>query len=229
MAVTPQRRWVTSDPHFGHKLAARIRGFADDDDSDAMTMLHDDTITCNWNDFIRPEDLVFLLGDLAVPRGAAGIAYMWDRIGRLNGQIVLVPGNHDAVHPMHKDSWKHQKEWLEHFDAIQPYVKLRLEGEEVLLAHHPYTGDHGRDRDRPYRLREQGALLADGSAKPPLTIVHGHTHGKEIVTRTPAGTLQIHVGLDAWSLNPVSIDRDVARIIREEKEAERERETGNPE
>lgn len=43
-----------------------------------------------------------------------------------------------------------------------------------------------------YRLRDMG-----------IPIVHGHVHAPYIVSYTQPGTLQVHVGLDAWNLAPV--------------------------
>ena len=49
-----------------------------------------------------------------------------------------------------------------------------------------------------------------------VPLLHGHTHGKEQVTFTSKGTMQIHVGLDAWDLCPIRLSQ-VFRIIADHK------------
>jgi calcineurin-like phosphoesterase family protein len=65
----------------------------------------------------------------------------------------------------------------------------------VNLSHFPYIGDSHDSNDRwgEYRLKDYGT-----------TILHGHTHSKKKISRSSRGTLQINVGVDAWSFFPVS-------------------------
>jgi calcineurin-like phosphoesterase family protein len=72
-------------------------------------------------------------------------------------------------------------------------------------SHFPYTGDsQAESRYDKYR-----ALDEDGTP-----IIHGHTHSSEKVSRTDKGTLQIHVGVDAWDFYPVHIDQ-IREIIKD--------------
>ena len=73
------------------------------------------------------------------------------------------------------------------FAHVTPYLVRRTAGGPVALSHFPYEGDHGPDRFVQWRLRDMG-----------MPAVHGHTHGRERKTWTAAGTLQFHVGWDAW-------------------------------
>ena len=123
----------------------------------------------------------------------------WPLAGRLNGEIHLIAGNHDAAWPGHRDSFKHQREWLDHFASVQPFARRRIEGQDVMLSHFPYAGDHtDEDRFVQYRLRDTGGWL-----------IHGHTHG----TRKVSGKM-IHVGLDAHDLKPVPMSW-VQKVIRD--------------
>lgn len=183
--------WLSSDPHFRHRMVALLRGFPDSD-------AHDEAIIANWNALVHPQDFVWLLGDITL----SSAKHAWPYVDRLNGVVHLVSGNHDAVHPMHRDSRRHQDEWRQHFASVQSLARIRLEGEQVLLSHHPYEGDHTpEDRDVQYRLRDCG--------KP---IIHGHTHGRVQVNHTSLGTLQIHVGLDAHELKPVPMSWVMATL-----------------
>jgi calcineurin-like phosphoesterase family protein len=196
--------WFTSDTHFTHKMVAGLRGFA-------TSAEHDEAIVVKWNQVVRPEDTVWLLGDVGL--GKAALILPW--ADRLNGTIHLVTGNHDACWPAHRDAFKHQRQWLDHFASVQQYARLKLNGRYVLLSHFPYQGDsgeHAGDRHSQYRLRDEGMWL-----------LHGHTHGTERLTLSslPVVTFggepewcsqQVHVGLDAWDLAPVSANT-VAELI----------------
>lgn len=175
--------WFTSDTHFDHTLVAGLRGF----DS---TEEHDKALVANWNAVVRPADRVWHLGDVGMGR----LARFADRLGELNGEIHLITGNHDACSPIHRDAHKHQADWLNlGFASIQAYARVRLRGANLLLSHFPYrgSGDHtAEERYSQYRFVDDG-----------LWLLHGHTHS----TERQRGR-QIHVGLDAWNLAPVSVD-----------------------
>jgi calcineurin-like phosphoesterase family protein len=191
-------RWFTSDTHFLHKMVAALRGFTELDANDKLTgdsSAHDEAIIVRWNALIRPEDVVWHLGDVS-------ISHRWNLImplvKRLNGRKHLVTGNHDAPWPGHSDSWKHQRAWLEAFESVQAFARVKIGDESVMLSHFPYGGDHTHEeRATQYRLRNEGAVL-----------LHGHLHAKERITDLQS----IHVGLDAWGLQPVS-EAEVREII----------------
>jgi len=171
--------WLTSDTHFRHPMVAEIRGFASMGE-------HDETLIANWNDYVRPGDTVWHLGDVAMRPG------LWPLVDRLHGTKHLITGNHDAAWPGHRDSHKHQREWLQHFASVQAFARRRIAGHQVLLSHFPYEGDHtGTERHSQYRLRDEG-----------LWLLHGHTHWKHIQVHDRR---QLHIGLDAWELHPVAL------------------------
>jgi calcineurin-like phosphoesterase family protein len=169
--------WFSSDTHFLHKFVATLRGFETPEE-------HDEAITERWNKIVRPDDLVWHLGDV----GLGGEAKILDRAASLNGRKQLITGNHDACWPGHRDSRKHQRQWLEVFESVQAFARIRIDGRAVLLSHFPRTGDHAEvDRCDQFRLRP--------GTDP---VLHGHTHSQE-----RGGGDQVHVGLDAWDLRPV--------------------------
>jgi calcineurin-like phosphoesterase family protein len=200
MANDSPKDFVTSDLHLLHRLMMEKRGFATVEE-------HDETIIANWNKTVRPADRVRLLGDVSL----AAPEEFWPLVDRLNGEIHLITGNHDAAAAQHLHAHRHQREWMDHFASVLPYARIRAEGQHVLLSHYPYAGDSesaarpdGKDRYPEYRLRDEG-----------LTLVHGHVHSKTQVTFSPRGSLQIHVGLDAHNLTPVPLGW-VQKVIREE-------------
>lgn len=201
--------FFTSDLHFGHRLVAGLRGFlacpfdqcdggphAHEPDVEA----HDATLIERWNKTVKPRDEVWVLGDITL----RSPALVWHQVDALNGTRHLVIGNHDSCFAGNRGGHRHLRKYLEHFETVQPYATKRMEGMQVMLSHFPYTGDRGDDRCQQFRLRDYGA-----------PVIHGHTHGPEGTTRTEQGTLQIHVGLDAHGLKPVS-EAWVMNLLRQE-------------
>lgn len=189
--------YYTSDPHWGHRFVAKLRGFGDD------AYLHDQWLQEVYSEAFRAQDVVWWLGDLTMrltPREAS--------IATTNTNPLadhrLIYGNHDGGHPMHKDAARHQQTYAKEFRMAQPFAKRKLpEVGEVYLSHFPYSGDHtDGDRFEQWRLPDRGVPL-----------IHGHIHGTERVTRSQAGTLQIHVGIDAWR-RPVP-EHEIVDLIRE--------------
>lgn len=195
--------WHTSDLHFRHLKVAQIRGFTTVEE-------HDETIVANWNNVVRRRDHVWLHGDV----GWGPPAGFWPLVDRLNGQIDLITGNHDAPWPGNRAARAHQRAWLEHFASVQAFAVRNLAGRKVMLSHFPYTGDHSPvDRCTEFRLRDCG-----------LWVLYGHTHGHERrgTRQLPVATFgsdpvpwgrQVHVGLDAWDLAPVPA-AEIEKIIK---------------
>jgi calcineurin-like phosphoesterase family protein len=79
--------FFTSDTHFGHEAIIRLTGrpFGSVEEMDAA-------LIARWNETVSPDDTVYHLGDVCF-RNSRSIG---DYIGRLNGAIHLIRGNHDA-------------------------------------------------------------------------------------------------------------------------------------
>lgn len=155
-----------------------------------------------------PGDQVWRLGDLAASSPTHALA----QVASLPGHHHLVLGSHDKAHPKHRDAHKHLRTYLEVFESVAPYARRRIDGREVLLSHYPYAtddgqADRGEVRDTQYRLPNEGRWL-----------LHGHTH---MADQRVHGR-QIHVGLDAWGMQPVHLDT-IRHLIGEEEAAEAER------
>jgi len=109
-----------SDTHFGHDKMYR---FTNDDGSlirpwakDAAE--GDEIMIENWNAVVRPDDRVYHLGDVAIPRRAIAT------LGKLNGRIILIKGNHDIFK---------LKDYLPYVQDIRATHKL----DRFLLSHIP--------------------------------------------------------------------------------------------
>lgn len=82
-----QKVFFTSDLHFGHENVLRFdnRPFASVEEMDAE-------LVRRWNEKVGKGDLVYVLGDL-IWKSINGDAH--NLIRSLNGQIILIKGNHD--------------------------------------------------------------------------------------------------------------------------------------
>jgi calcineurin-like phosphoesterase family protein len=83
--------FLVSDTHFGHAGVCRFT------ESDGVTKIRpwtdpdemDEEMIRRWNDRVRPNDKVYHLGDVVINRKSLAT------ISRLNGDKVLIRGNHD--------------------------------------------------------------------------------------------------------------------------------------
>lgn len=186
--------WFTSDLHIGHRLVSGLRGFhtkgpvVDLEDLDevrarADTLAHDQYLEAYWDGTVADKDMVVILGDIA----SAGFRHALEFIQERPGRKILVSGNHDVVHPMHRRNSAEFKKWLEVFEIVTPFERRKTAGISYLTSHFPYAGEGDRpgpDRYTQYRLRDEG-----------MPLLHGHTHDKN--QREHDG-YQLHVGWDAW-------------------------------
>jgi calcineurin-like phosphoesterase family protein len=180
--------WFCADLHVSHRLVSELRGFD-------TTAGHDAALAANWDRVVRPEDQVWVLGDVTGTRGAEAAGLEW--VSQRPGIKHLIAGNHDASHPMHSEAHKVQRTYLEVFASVQQSAVRKIAGSRVLLSHFPYTADHVVEARYPeWRFPDTGKWL-----------LHGHTHS----TVAQRGR-ELHVGLDAHGLAPVSLHWVEARI-----------------
>lgn len=81
-----ERIWVTSDPHYDHTNIIKYcrRPFGNIGQMNAVLR--------NWNDTIRPEDLVYFVGDMSFGKPSRSPRW-WLR--QLNGRKIYIKGSHD--------------------------------------------------------------------------------------------------------------------------------------
>lgn len=191
-------RFFTSDTHFGH---TNIIKYCNRPFKDVPHM--NSEIVRRWNTVVGSDDVVFHLGDVAL-----GPWEDWKNwLPQLNGHKILVVGNHEKIFPGENNARRIERfrpEYERYFEQIVDNLTgLELDdGSVVNLSHFPYEADHmEKARFMDYRLADEGR-----------TLIHGHTHLDQIVSRSNAGTLQIHVGMDAWDYTPVSEDQVINLI-----------------
>ena len=203
--------FFTSDPHIGHRAVAYQRRYGSwPSDRSLVTPedveWHDALLAERWDAAVGKDDIVWVLGDLVANPKHFDTALEW--IAARPGTKNLVLGNHDPGHPMHRDSHKWQRRYLDAFESVQQSARRYIplpdgSRQEVLLSHFPYDGDNGTEgRHTQWRLRNEG-----------VAILHGHVHSGEQLTYVSYGpqgvlnTAQVHVGVDAWNMTPVSLEQ----------------------
>lgn len=176
--------WFSSDCHFDHQKIAEIRGF---DTKEA----HDRYLIDQWNSQVSKRDVVWLLGDV----GMGKFDRFREQLSELNGTINLISGNHDVCNPEHKNAHNEQRKWLEYFNSVQPFARIRNDPGErrIMLSHYPYLGSADYERFTQFRLKDEGRPL-----------LHGHTHSESERGHGPGN--QLHVGLDAWKMELLSFE-----------------------
>jgi calcineurin-like phosphoesterase family protein len=189
--------FYTSDLHVGHKLVSAIRGFHDGEAGTspedpraviADPVRHDHVLAARWDATVKKDDIVYVLGDVSIN----GSQYALDWVAERPGRKHLIAGNHDPVHPMHSKYLNALPKWLMVFDSVQPFLRRKIAGHEVLLSHFPYF-TWGDGPGRPDARYEQYRLPDLG-----VPLLHGHTHGPEI-----EHDHSYHVGLDAHDMRLV--------------------------
>lgn len=175
------------DPHLGHQLVAGLRGFA-------TVAEHDHQILANMARVAQPDTIWWHTGDEAFNGWRGRIA----AFAAIPGTHHLVLGNHDRAFPANSNSYRHVADYLTVFASVQLAARISYQGVRLLICHFPYDGDtagRGEERFEQWRLRDLGT-----------TLIHGHTHSDQRISRSARGTVQLHAGLDAWGLVPPTID-----------------------
>lgn len=123
--------WFTSDTHWCHK---NVIAFCDRPFKDVEEM--NEALIRNWNETVPGDGIVFHLGDFCF-----GGATVWkDICSRLNGNIVLIVGNHDLR------NWRNSL--AENFWAVSHQMCIYVDGKlPVLLNHYPFLCYAGSYRD----------------------------------------------------------------------------------
>lgn len=137
--------WVTSDLHFGHK---NIMSFCPQSRARFKNDLAymNEAMVKEWNDLIDPEDTVYILGDVAFMSGSDAAKM----VNRLNGNKILVRGNHDRKTLMDVN-------FRSAFTEVHEYLDITYNGTKVVMFHYPIA-----EWDQMHR----------GSVH-----LHGHLHG----------------------------------------------------
>lgn len=140
--------FTIADLHFGH---FGIITFENGRVQFKTTEEHDQFIIDNWNAVVKPQDKVYVLGDVAMNRRCIST------IDRCNGKKILIKGNHDEPFKL--------KEFTPYFEDVKAYKIFSKE--KVILSHIPI---HPQCMTR-WRLNIHGHLHDDFIFESPLVSV----------------------------------------------------------
>ena len=97
--------FLIADTHFGHTNMTRFKREDGTPVRPFSTVEEiDNTLIKNWNNIVRDNDKVYVLGDVVINRKALSVLYS------LKGKKVLIKGNHDIFK---------LKDYVEHFYDIR--------------------------------------------------------------------------------------------------------------
>lgn len=141
--------FLVADTHFGHfgcckflrSDGSKLRPW---DDPDEM----DEAMVKAWNDRVKPNDKVYHLGDVVINRKAL------KTLGRLNGDKVLIKGNHDIFR---------LNEYTEYFRDIRAYHVMN----GMILSHIPVHEESlGRFGVNIHGHLHSNRVMLDGAIDP---------------------------------------------------------------
>lgn len=166
--------YFTSDLHLDHSNIIKLsnRPF-----NNVQEM--NKTIVSNWNNVVKPNDTIYILGDVMMNKDVNAVKNYMDR---LNGSKILIVGNHDYF----------KKRYIaggyDFFLDVKPYEELEYDRQRFVLMHYPIL-----DWNHMYR----GSYM-----------LHGHMHNKSIYNyqNKQNDIKRYDVGVDANNFTPVSIE-----------------------
>lgn len=173
--------FFTSDTHFMHDVGFLYepRGFTNIEDMN-------EAIVERWNKVVKPDDIVYHLGDTMLKDTARGCELM----KRLNGQIFLIWGNHDT------DARKNAI-FENCSNVIGGWYAYQIKHKKmnIYLSHYPsITSNY----DEKYFSQH-------------VLNLHGHTHQQKNFMY-PNNPFCYHVGMDSHNCTPVHIDEVMADV-----------------
>ena len=119
--------FVCSDLHLNHE---NIIGYCDRPFGNVQEM--NEVLIANWNNTVRPEDTVFLLGDFCL----ASKETIVELGNRLNGRKILITGNHDRG-----TKTTYQEAGFESVFKEEVILNLGEKG-TIIFSHHPKPSPH---------------------------------------------------------------------------------------
>jgi calcineurin-like phosphoesterase family protein len=116
--------YVTSDNHWGHKKSLE---FCPDSRPFSCVEELDEALIERWNSVVKPNDIIYHLGDLTW--------YKRDKIleilKRLNGRKFMVLGNHDQI-------VKNNRSVADEFEWVGDYKEIRVDNISIVMSHYPF-------------------------------------------------------------------------------------------
>lgn len=188
--------WFTSDLHFYHDRILEFHPKRKELFGETVEEAKEKMIQL-WNSRVNKKDTVYILGDLSFGE----VENKRKLFMRLNGNKVLVLGNHDKIPDHLKCYFNHitQIKNMTFKKSVYPFLYKDL---EVIMCHFPMLSWEHKDKKS--------------------IMLHGHCHGKVDDINTMSKDLRVDVGLDAKlaNYNLISLEKISNYFEKIEKENE---------
>ena len=175
------KTYVTSDLHFGHTNIMKFCPVSRARFNNDVEYMNEQMIK-EWNEIVNPGDIVYILGDVAFLPAAKAVSIL----KRLNGDLILIEGNHDRK--LLKDP-----AFRNCFMEVHQYLHLTYDKTFVTMFHYPIA-----EWDQMHR----------GSVH-----FHGHLHGGESGMEK---FRCIDVGMDATGWIVIEMEDAIRRAMKGE-------------
>lgn len=119
------KTYITSDLHFGHANIMKFCPLTRARFRNDVSYMNEAMIR-EWNEIVQPEDLTYILGDVAFCNAQDATAI----VRRLNGTKILVEGNHDR-------KALHDKAFRNCFAEVHKYLDISYNGTKIVMLHYP--------------------------------------------------------------------------------------------
>jgi len=169
--------WIISDTHFLHKNIIKYCN---------RNINFNKEIIRNWNNQVKKDDIVFHLGDIT-----AGLSRIKDGYNKLkkimnllNGNIILIKGNHDYF-----SDFQYKNEL-----NIKAVTDYHIYNKDYFFCHYPLIQDK-------YFTEVQKELLEIFKKSGCKYIIHGHSHLQKF------GGNRINVSVDLIGMKPIKISK----------------------
>lgn len=171
--------YFTSDLHFGHRnvMAYDRRPFATVEEMDAELIRR-------WNAKVKPQDTVYILGDISWYSASKSAEIMRS----LNGRKILIKGNHDynILKP----------ELVSCFDAVYNCTQIRQDRKRIVLSHYPMPF---------YNHQHHGAYMLYGHVHNSAEWKLAEKYRRDLIDNGIPCNMY-NVGCMHWNYEPVTLD-----------------------
>lgn len=175
--------WFTSDLHLDHEkiIVYANRPFKKANGEPDVCLMNE-TIIANWNAAVKPEDHIYILGDLSCASTPEKVV---EHLKRLNGKKVLIFGNHDK-------RIRNSGRTMGYFDWTADLAEISV----PLDPRNPHKNQHIVLCHYAMRIWNKAHY---GSWQ-----LYGHSHGN---LADDPHALSLDVGVDNWDYRPVSFEQ----------------------
>lgn len=120
--------YYTSDLHFGHKNIFKYEPNRPGNNIQEMQ----DIMVERWNTKVKPKDTVYILGDFAFLNRDMTCRDIEDLVNKLNGEKILITGNHDEF--INKKAFN-----TKCFKEIISYKEIHDGKDFIIMSHYPFS------------------------------------------------------------------------------------------